>query len=493
MRRPDLFLVLVLALAAAACRQGDTARTAVSDSSLRVNPASVPGTVALELWQLRSGVTLGDWKNTRPDEPVSGADSSAIARYFGDWCAASQKRVSVGSRVVTRTAFFYPPSPTDLALRDSMPDLVRQCVLGMIWVSVAEPDTLRAARLADSVRAQLAEAYGRAAERQVRFFGSAFWTHVGWFRRDSVIGVSALRGTILGVPRDSASEARVILAFAFRPISGISVDSGVDRTGRWSPDDTLTIDSAIAIAGLDSSFSAPLRAIAGPGPHRADGAADDLIRPLTRWVRAAAALPFPRRAAALYVADLVLERALCSYRLCDLADRTVRAPLEALGARFNPSELGGTWVYTHSWLNQARILDRDSRLGQSILLIQLDNGFDFSGTCAGGAEGFRRVIENGERYLERLPDSPIAAEVHFLVGEAYRDIVALAHGAGDIYADSSHYGTEAGGAAVQAIAHYREAMKAGPDSKVAQAAWRQAWWMKAGLAPRDVRFYCIYD
>jgi len=491
MRRAVPALLLVLALSA--CGKGETRRTVVSDSSLRINPATVPGIVALELWQLRPGVTLGDWKNARPDEPVSGADSSAMARYFGEWCAASQKRVAAGVRMVTRTAFFYPPAPTDLALPDSVPDLVRRCVLGMIWVSVTDPDSLRAARLADSVRAQLAEAFGMAAERQVSFFGSAFWTHVGWFRRDSVIGVSALRGTTLTAARDTAREARVVLAFAFRPIAGISVDSGSGLPGPWMPEDTMTLDSAMAIAALDTSLAAPLRALARPGAPTSGQPAQDLIRPLTRWVSAAAALPLPRRAAALYVADLVLERTMCSHALCELSDRTVRAPLEALGAQFNASELGGSWVYTHSWLTQARIFDRDSRLGQSILLIQLANGFDFSGTCAAGAEGFRRVIQNGERYLERVPGSPITADVHFLVGEAYRDIVALAHGAGDIYADSSLYSAEAGEAAARALAHYREAMKAGVNAPVARAAWRQAWWMKAGLAPRDVRFYCIYD
>jgi hypothetical protein len=491
MRRPALLFPLALALAA--CRQGETARTAVSDSSLRVNPATVPGIVALELWQLRPGVTLGDWKTARPDEPVTGADSSAIARYFGDWCAASQTRATAGTRTVTRTAFFYPPTTTDLALPDSVPDLVRRCVLGMIWVSVTEPDSLRAARLADSVKAQLAEAYGGAAEREVSFFGSAFWTHVGWFRRDSVVGVSALRGNPLAAERDPAREARVILAFAFRPIAGIGVDSGAGLRGPYLTGDTMTLDAAMAIAALDSSLGAPLLAVTGSGAPSSGRPAQELIRPLTRWINAAATLPLPRRAAALYVADRVLDRAMCSFGLCELTDRTGRAPLEALGAHFNASTLGGSWVYTHNWLNQARLLDRDSPLGQSVLLIQIANGFDFSGTCEAGAEGFRRVIENGERYLERVPNSPIAADVHFLVGEAYRDIVALAHGAGDIYADSSLYGEAAGDAAARAIAHYREAMKAGVNAPVARAAWRQAWWMKAGLAPRDVRFYCVYD
>ena len=82
---------------------------------------------------------------------------------------------------------------------------------------------------------------------------------------------------------------------------------------------------------------------------------------------------------------------------------------------------------------------------------------------------------------------------HFLVGEAYRDIVALAHGAGDIYADSSRYGAEAGPAALKAIEHYRAAMRAAPGSEAARQSWRRAWWLTAGLVPKDLRFYCVYD
>jgi hypothetical protein len=128
-----------------------------------------------------------------------------------------------------------------------------------------------------------------------------------------------------------------------------------------------------------------------------------------------------------------------------------------------------------------------------IFLFQLANGFDPSGTCAAGAEGFRRVIQNGEKYLERVPASPIAADVHYQVGDAYRDIFALARGAAGDYADSSRYGAEAGPATLKALEHYRAAMRAGPASPAARAAWKRAWWIEAGLVPRDVRFYCIYD
>jgi hypothetical protein len=259
--------------------------------------------------------------------------------------------------------------------------------------------------------------------------------------------------------------------------------------------DTFPLDSALKIAQLDTALSSPLLAAlkdesAAP---RTLAAGDTLVRALVRWMRAAAPLPLPRKAGALYVADQVLDRAMCGHRLCEKEAEAALAPLKALGAQFSWGELGASEIYHHTWLVQARALARDTPLGERILIAQLLAGFDFSGTCAGGPEGFRRVIENGERYLARLPQSPIAPDVHFLVGDAYRDVVALAHGAGEEYADSAHYRAESPEAARKALAHYVEAMRAGPDHPAARAAWSRAWWLRAGLIPRDVRFFCVYD
>ena len=490
-RLAQVALVLMLV---AACRRGETARTSLSDSTTGplVQPGNTAGAAALELWQLRSGVSLADWKRARPDEPVTGSDTSSVAHALGDWCAGAQRQITVGQRVVTRSAFFYPPPPTaDLALPDSVPDLVARCELGLVWVRAELPDTAAARAFSDSLGTQLRAAFGPTRTGPVHFWGSAMWSRVAAYRRGDVSVVSGVRAP---APRDSAGRQAVAFAFALLPVSGLSIE-GVDAPPAWAPVDTFPLDSAFRIAAADTAIANPVRALlrssgSRPGDTRVGG---DLIIPLQRWIARTAVLPPPRRAAALYIADQVLDRTLCDYHLCELADRNSRAPLEGVGARFTRSALGGAWVYQHSWLDQARLLDRDSPLGQRLFLAQLVNGFDFSGVCAAGPEGFRRVIVNGERYLARLPASPIAAEVHFEVAEAWRDIVALAHGAGDIYADSSRYGEEAGNAAVRSLAHYRAAIAAGPHRDVARAAWQRAWWMKAGLVPRDVRYYCVYD
>ncbi|MFI5279414.1 MAG: hypothetical protein ACHQU1_02875 [Gemmatimonadales bacterium] len=486
-----------LPLAFPGCRAKSPDRPAGNDSTatVAINPSTPQGQIALELWQLRAGTTLGDWKGLHPDETILGSDSSPLARHFlGPWCAFSTHRAAAGSLTIVRSAYFYaPPPPPSLAVPDTGAlDLARQCVIGLMWVDAEVGDSLAAASLADSVHRQLGTLYGTEVPRPVQFFGSAYWSRTHWFSKDSLAAVMALRapGTATG------NGTRVVTAFAYLPISGVSAGGDVEPHEAWSPVDTFPLDSALGLAQLDTALSSPLLAALkdeGSTAPRSAAAGDSLVRPLVRWLRAAAPLAPPRKAAALYVADQVLARAMCGHRLCEKEDDAALAPLKALGAQFSWGELGGTIIYHHTLLTQARALARDTPLGDRILIAQLLSGFDFSGACTGGAEGFRRVIENGERYLTRLPESPIAPDVHYLVGDAWRDVVALAHGAAGEYGDSSRYKAEAPDAARKALAHYVAAMRAGAGHPAARAAWSRAWWLRAGLVPRDVRFYCVYD
>lgn len=478
------FLTCLAALLVVGCAARDVERTTVSDSStgLRLEPGSTAGVMALELWQLRPGVTLREWQAAHPDDAVAGNDTSGTTRPMGDWCAAAQRDVSVGNRTVTRTAFFYVPPPGDLSLPDGEPDLVKRCELGLVWLRTPYDATSDANAAGDSLSRHLGTAFGGAVGRPVRFYGSATWHRVQRYRHGEAVVVTAAR---------EEGAARVLFGFAFLPISGLSVDEGARP--RWRPAIEFDLDSAGALAAGDSTALQTLLAVAADAQidsaRRTDPA--PLVRALTRWLSATEELPPPRRAAALYVADRVLDQSSCAFGLCDDAGREGRAALQAAGAAFGRSYIGAPWIYERSWLTLSRMLDRDGPIGQRILLAQMRRAFDFSSGCRDGADGFRRVIANGERYLTRVPDSPIAAEVHFELGEAYRDIVALARGAGGIDADSSRYGGEAAEAGRMALVHYGEAMKAGAQSPVAQEAWRRAFWLKAGLEPRDLRFYCI--
>jgi hypothetical protein len=492
-----LWTALSLAFLACRARSPERAAGAESTTTVAINPSTPQGQIALELWQLRAGTTLGEWKGVHPEEAILGSDTSALALHFlGPWCAFATHRASAGALTIVRTVYFYaPPPPPSLAVPDTGAlDLARQCVIGLMWVDVEVADSLAAAALADSVHRQLDTLYGTEVPRPVQFFGSAFWSRTAWFNRDSTAAVTALRESAPGAR--PGRGPKVVTAFAYLPNSGVSIGGEPGPREAWVPEDTFPLDSALRLAQLDTALSSPLLAALTDEQSTAPRSAasgDSLVGRLARWLRASAPLVPLRRAAALYVADQVLDRAMCGHRLCERQSEIALAPLKALGAQFSWGELGGTLIYHHTWLTQARALARDTPLGERILIAQLLSGFDFSGTCAGGAEGFRRVIENGERYLTRLPESPIAPDVHFLVGDAYRDVLALAHGAGGEYGDSSRYVAEAPDAARKAMSHYVAAMQAGAADPAARAAWSRAWWLRAGLVPRDVRFFCVYD
>src|SRR5438105_3650150 len=76
------------------------------------------------------------------------------------------------------------------------------------------------------------------------------------------------------------------------------------------------------------------------------------------------------------------------------------------------------------------------RAGRAAFLELLSLGMSRKANCGDGPNGFDRVIGAGERALRAGAKEP---EVHHYLGLAYADVVALARGAGDEYADSSEF------------------------------------------------------
>jgi hypothetical protein len=223
-----------------------------------------------------------------------------------------------------------------------------------------------------------------------------------------------------------------------------------------------------------------------------------LLSALEPWVRVADTLPSRARAAALLLADRVMEEA----RLASLLEpdsTALRSRLERLGARFEQHALGGrNYMYVNNWLGEAIRLDRDGPIGQRALLVLLRHGF-YTGPGCGGEryrdEEFRRVIAEGERALAGQVDPALRPKIERLVAEAYGDIVYLASGNGyaSEYFDPPAYGAEAPEARRKAIEHYDAALRLTADpltrTGLAQAAWR----LRSGLAPLIPRFVCVYD
>lgn len=480
-------LALVAALGLAGCRESPDVPPG---SGPRVDPASLAGRYTLELWQLRPGMRLDAWASNSLGDQVSGPDTTG--HWLDGWCARAVSVADVRGRTMQREAYFFPPAPPDsLELPDTAAaDLARECTLGVMRLSAPAFDSAsKGTAEADSLAATVGVAFGEPVASTSGFARSASWSRVFQFKRNDVVVFTAYDAP--AAPIDSSAVR--LIAIAFLPTAGLSED-GSPASDRFTPADTFPLDSALALARLDAALADTLLGIARQpsDPVRRDPRS--LTRPLVRWISASAVLPAPRRAAALYAADVVLSEAMCRYALCERDADTLLAPLRAAGASFTWSPLGGSWSFDHAWMTRARVLDRDSPIGQRILLRQMAYAFDFSGVCGNGSDGFRSVIANGERYLERVPESPIAAEVHYFIAEAYRDIVALASGAaGDYRTESAVTAEEAPQARSMAVQHYQAAIAAAGPGRLAREAWKRAWWLMAGLPPADTRFFCVYD
>jgi len=166
--------------------------------------------------------------------------------------------------------------------------------------------------------------------------------------------------------------------------------------------------------------------------------------------------------------------------------------LQELGAVFQkvPPEFGGGYFYTRNWEKQARELDPDGPVGEMATL-----GFMARGSCqenGWGSELFRKIILDGESLLAKGLNASTAAQVHFMVGDAYSDVVAVA---GGLVGPNGEFGATLADGQIdhsKALFHYRAGLAVDKTSENARHAWIQAWRLTAGLLPGQ-RYACGGD
>jgi hypothetical protein len=218
---------------------------------------------------------------------------------------------------------------------------------------------------------------------------------------------------------------------------------------------------------------------------------ESLLPILQEWFAALKTAPTPRRAAGLLAADRLLEAASTAGKIPGWPDNpNKQSGLQELGAVFEMNVSTGDYLYTSNWEKQARELDPDGEVGQMATL-----GIMAHGWCqAVGSNLFREIIRDGEGLLGKSLDYSTAARVHFMVGDAYSDIVAIAggeSGANGEYA-SEPYQAEADSARAKALQHYRAGLALDNVSENAKDAYRQAWHLAAGLLPSE-HYVCFGD
>lgn len=453
--------------------------------------------VVEQLTLINKNVTLGEWKKIHPDESIELFSRNIGWTPVGDlWCARSRKELKpADGKGAVRFVYFYIPSVSPsqpLPSTEEVAGLIdKTCTLGAIWTQYEAPSISFGEQLARSVREAINRRFG-SGQFDIKMILSR---ETGRWQVGERILVSGFK---------QFSTTKTVEAYAFLPVSRLNADKILHNESSHADDYKITIgriQEMVAFTGI----TGPARDLilaevvvsksqqeGGSGKHK--NVQEKLVTAFERWLSAAQKMDKQKQAAALLAADLILTVEQDAKGISDAEKgAATRDALTKLGAKFQKAPLESSIRYTHSWLLQARDSDINGPVGDLAFRILMENGFEISVSCGGGAEQFKKVIEQGEAYLQKTTVAAARSEVDLMVADAYRDIVALAEGAGPEPSNANLYQNNAEDARRKAIQHYRFALENANDNPITKAAWAEAWRLIVGLPPSDLRYYCYYD
>lgn len=456
-----------------------------------------------ELSQLQVGVTLDQWTSQRSNGEIWEPSSD---QAFSD-CRSFEKTETLPSgRTITRAVYFYPPEAPHPAV---FPDLSGQALINhtctfakvLILTPVSSRDDGH--DLEQALDLHFAGRYGTS----IGMEGTPFqWTvdaHRWMVAPREIVTVYDPQHA---EGRPNEGTAGLLFVGARLPVvREIEEDSNL-RVYRYRSIESAQFHQAIAIAGVEirlsermsNLFEEIFRLGRGATPPETTQQSQDMkwaqsLAPVLQdWLNAIKPLPPAKRAAGLYAADRLVAVAedIDSEPIGQPKEPELRTALEKMNATFEFDELGNSYVYSSNWLKEAQELDPEGAVGQMAAMIYMARGG--TGFNAKEHDVFRIVIADGERLLNKGLDAQTAAQVHFMVGDAYSDIVALAGGAVTDYGDPKLYEPEADSARKKALEHYRAGLAVDGTSENARDAWLQAWHLSAGLIP-TTRYVYVYD
>jgi hypothetical protein len=498
-----------------------------SASSAPDDETSFASMAEMEVSHLNEGITLAKrmdgpgknerWEPTKPETLAGGPDEECLSLQRTD-------ALPSGATVV-RALYFYPPRPAPPlvfpALKGSA--LFATCTLAWIRIEVEAPTPEFGQAMLRALSAQFTKIYGNTVDdKRVSLRRPGLWGQdvFCWIPHAEIVanydakpGLSPdAPGQLLGGP--------VVRVFAQLPDIG---DSG-NRSPAIRRDlgtQQAQFRQAVAAAGTEPALSQRMLSLYEvdtrlarrledeveemckihceaqdlPKPTGSDWR-DPLLPLLQDWFRTVKSADTGRRAAALLAADSLLS-AFGSVRPWDQfgteqsstpEQSKLRTALQELGANFETGFEDPSYHYSGNWLSEAKELDPDTEGGQLALVAWMSRG---DGCERAGSVVFREVISKGEMLLTKKINASTAAQVHFMVGDAYSDIVAIADGVDANGAYTSAVGDEVDSRA-KALQHYRAGLALDNTSEDAKDAWRQAWHLAAGLVP-GTRYACFGD
>ena len=457
---------------------------------------------------LHEGTTLGNWLDTRdPNDQWAEAEEEGCARFY------TFDKLPSGVWIVW-TLYFYPPAvPSPITFPDH--GSRRDCVLGVVEVEGINGDEYLPGLMDSAARQMFTRRYGRATgSEDVPFWGPYSYSKAArWVSNIEIISGHSAGGSHCNDLREYQGSPGNNAFVCAHSAMVRQLDQDFMHIHRYREIEDSQFHRALAIAGASPVLTdemqdlyrqtlqgdaqrqrslfleavdrgAPRTQIDEPATWPAS-----LMPLLQQWLIQLKTLPAEKRAAGLLAADHLL---LAAESVTEVPLWPQQAkeqwPLENLNAKFTPSETEPGYLYTGSWAKQARELDPNGVVGQMAIIGSMAHK-----SCDGqdSDDPSRRVIIEGEKLLSNGLDSSIAAQVHFMVGDAYSDFVSFAakgvdaHGMGD-----TKFQKEAALDRAKALEHYRAGLSADSISQNAQDAWRQAWRLVAGLMP-DERYVCM--
>lgn len=446
--------------------------------------------IALLVDPIDTTITLGAWRAAHPTDSVP--FDSLISTRDPFLCRHARTTLTIaGVRMQRIATFEVPNEPPEFGpIDDTTGFAERNCHLSGVALRYENADSLRVAAIADSVT----RIYRAASHDSVKI--------VDVYPAIDSVNEETLKHT---------THAHLMLASkaVSRAITGDVVDfTGDNAVGHDAQIADLVnrriSDSALALVSVPA-IAADIRSVNDYAIPRLNGntslrdslrtpSYDSLVARIFKRVGdTAAQLPPTPRAALLLASDLAITRyaGWLSDQPADAKDQRTYALLAAAGIPYEDSHLGSEYVYTRKWFYDAYSADSAGPIGRMLIVPLLAQGWNASASCmhTGGSFGASAAIEHGEAALAGGATDPL---IHFLLGEAYMDDVALSQGALEDYADAKDFREAAKTSRPKAIAHFLAALRGLRDKELQRRAWIYAMRLMVG-ARTTTTFTCIYD
>lgn len=488
--RPALYAVCVLAALCSFFFLPATARAQAGTGTARRQAAWLAGQLEAVEWHSGYAVWKAKHASTRCLEFRGDGSSLFIVNLWTYRCT----RI-VGSGHASN--FFYILNPANAAAK---PESYLDQFEGEILESPTTPVSV-IQRIHDRIESLLSARYGRpeslqSAPANVAAYGSDDWRIVRVWRQPKFDVYLYIRNT-------PGEPVAVGLLARNRRLALASTDEGTELLIQGTPDAAFAdqIDSTLASA-LQKQFPKVAALLAG---NEERPSTEDVLKVLASTLKSASTASPDLRPELLLAADRLVSHA----RLPDSAQlpANIESQLNELkttaGMQFTWNGPGDAWIYHHDLLWTVLKIAPQSVWGQDAFFLLLDHGWDTSGVCQKGADQFKTVISQGEKFLQQYPLSPAGLPVRYLVGQAYETWWSLSlwsscspvtyFGLSPCAParESARYRAGAETAKQKAIAAYQSLLATDPSDYGTPAIRRSLARMELGIDTNQRRFYCL--